>query len=196
MKKMCLSLVFCLAVTCSPGATVQWPVATIFEEGFLSDYGLYVSFGFAEDVRGTYAGYNIIAQSSLSATLSGQNWATLISYPHMWRQMNEGDLVDAASMIGNYHDYFFCLWDGHYDDVFKPLTINQDQTVYLGFVIGYMYGWVELGYDPTKGGVYVVGSAIDIDGDPIQIGFIPEPSTALLALMGLAVFGLRRRKAR
>jgi len=113
----------------------------------------------------------------------------------MWRQLQLNDLVDSSSVMGKFDDYFFCFWDGHYNDVFAPLTINQGETVYLGFFIEPLFGWVELGYDGTD--IFIANSAMETTGLGIYAGTgiaVPEPSAVLLALSGLAVLCLRRRK--
>ena len=55
------------------------------------------------------------------------------------------------------------------------------------------YGWFEMGYNGEE--VYIVNSAMsEAKYGGIYAGVIPEPSTALLALSGCALFFLRRRK--
>jgi len=94
----------------------------------------------------------------------------------------------------------FCdFFAGHSYDGFawkQDIVLGYGESVYLGFVISSgsdFYGWVELGWDER--GVTVWNSAMDIDGAPIQIGGIPEPSAVLLAFSGFSLLLLRRRKA-
>ena len=54
------------------------------------------------------------------------------------------------------------------------------------------YGCIEFGYDGTE--VFIVNSAIETTPCLGIVAGIPEPSSALLALSGLAVFLLRRRR--
>ena len=56
-----------------------------------------------------------------------------------------------------------------------------------------MYGWVEFGFDNHEG-LIVVNGALDMDGGPMIVGSgaIPEPSSALLLLLGFAGLALRR----
>ena len=46
-----------------------------------------------------------------------------------------------------------------------------------------------LGADGTLG---VTGSAWDLDGGPVVVGFIPEPRTVLLLLTGFSLLALSR----
>ena len=80
------------------------------------------------------------------------------------------------------------------------VVISQGESVYLGFASqpGDMTGpvscgWVELGLD-GGGMLTALSSAWDRDGDPIRVGATPEPSSALLLLMGCALLALRRRQ--
>ena len=86
-----------------------------------------------------------------------------------------------------------------------PKTMDDlSNTIFVAFALyslvfdGYMidyYGWLEFGYDGTN--IYLVNSAMETTGQGIYAGtgiVIPEPSTVLLAIVGLAVLGLRRRK--
>jgi hypothetical protein len=139
---------------------------------------------------------------ALNTTLSlGNAYATLtavtstyyLGYPNAWRVFTYGDVVDYNAIYNGHNDYFYRLADIAYQD--RNLTIANGDTAYLGFSMGGgIYGWVQLGFDGTS--VYVVNSAVDIDGDPIQVGLIPEPATSGLLLAGCVALFLRRRRQR
>ena len=203
-KKVCFVFSLMLFASVCRAATVQWNVVGIYDvQGSLwqdvygCDHVLGVS---ADHFIEQIAGYKTVNPSSSSVVLSGQNGATLASNAHAWRQLNYGDLVDATSVMGDFNDYFFALFDGHYNDVFSNLVINRGESVYLGFFIENhtldpLFGWVELGYDGKN--VFVVNSAMETTGLGIYAGtgqVVPEPSTALLALVGISALCLRRRR--
>ena len=81
---------------------------------------------------------------------------------------------------------------------------DLSNTLLLAFVIGYFggsngyddwwYGWIEFGY--IDGEVRILNSALEeVLRQGIRAGVIPEPSTSLLALSGIALL-LRRRRTR
>ena len=55
-----------------------------------------------------------------------------------------------------------------------------------------MYGWAEVALD-ENGVLYAVNSMTDLTGASVIVGDIPEPSSALLLLLGAAALSLRRR---
>ena len=80
------------------------------------------------------------------------------------------------------------------------VIISPEETIYLGFASQsstltepITCGWVELGLD-GEGRLTVIQSAWDRDGDPIRVGATPEPSSALLLLVGGALLALSRRR--
>ena len=73
---------------------------------------------------------------------------------------------------------------------------NLPTDYYLGIVIqdnlGDRYGWIQLHYDEDAH-ISIAHQALDMDGDAILVGAIPEPTSGLLLLLGTALLALRRR---
>lgn len=110
---------------------------------------------------------------------------------------NPGDEI-SESYIKSRGKYF--AWAQYNNpDVFTDyqIMLERDKTVYLGFsayeaVDDWLrYGWIEIGLN-DRGTLEVLSSAWDIDGGPVVVGMIPEPSQILMYLLGIAAFALKR----
>ena len=122
------------------------------------------------------------------------------------RQMSQGDLISYETMHSPGLTYFYHKEDETRgtSDYSIPYRESED-PVYLAFselVWNYegkepdrylVYGWVEVswGYEPT-----VLASAWDVDGGAMYVGggAVPEPTGAMLALVGMALLALRRKR--
>ena len=118
------------------------------------------------------------------------------------RMMSAGDVVDLDSMFGPDKEYFYVgsvePYDFSSDYAINPIIYDK---VFLGFAaeawsdtyeVYTVYGWIELN---VAGEPSVISSAWDMDGGGMIVGggAIPEPSSGLMVLFGLAVLGLRRK---
>lgn len=89
-------------------------------------------------------------------------------------------------------------YSGDYDIV---VSSYGTQTFYLGFGVEgrcdgadtWLYGWLEVSVNGNE--LSVVNSAIGLNGQSMTVGVIPEPSAAMLLILGLAPMALRRRFA-
>ncbi len=141
---------------------------------------------------------------------------SVLEYGDNWVRMNEGDLVDATIQDA---DTFFL--HGIADPVSGAYDVHSDYTIegmfassfqfYLGFATSVCiekfdesgmfdqhiyYGWAQ--FEWKNGVLSLVNSAINLEGGGIYAGTdrttpVPEPSTAMLALAGLALLIKRRR---
>lgn len=115
----------------------------------------------------------------------------------------EGDVISSENTTGRENNYFYGSGNelgGEViiDDEGWYVMRNSDRIFYLGFSVdaddGKKYGWAEFQMG-TDGRLEVLQSALGLDGQAMVVGAIPEPSSALLLLVGLAGLVLRRRGA-
>ena len=89
------------------------------------------------------------------------------------------------------------VWDS--PKTYYSILFNPGDRYYLGFAENVhtrdypAYGWVLLEWT-TDRQLVLLASAEDMDGDPIVVGAVPEPSGGLLLLFGAAALALRRRR--
>ena len=157
--------------------------------------------------------------SGFKSVRSGAN-TQLTDYYHvpefvgLWMQVAIGDIVDQMTFENAITIFSDGLAPFESGRVQAPISVSGNQNIYLGFVSYSVYldttaptgysidksnpylGWV--GLNVNRGTVSLIGSYVDLDGAPIIAGqyasAIPEPSSALLLLLGGAVLGLWRRR--
>ena len=126
----------------------------------------------------------------------------LVDFTSAWVKADVGDVVN-REYIENARIYFFRTVIYGYDG-FDTLYIDADfgEPLYLAWAgatqsdpYNATFGWMALTLDDA-GRLKILNSAWDVDGDPIVVGElpIPEPSGALLLLLGGALLMARRKR--
>ena len=116
----------------------------------------------------------------------------------------KGDVADAS--YTGLRPFCYMMSDGESTGS-VDFEIPLDDTTYLAYTVAYgnsmtgappdpsspsRWGWVELKAE-QNGELVLVRDAMSWS-DPLVIGAVPEPSSALLLLVDGAVLGLRRRR--
>jgi hypothetical protein len=99
-----------------------------------------------------------------------------------------GSLVDGSNTYGS-------GFGGSFDHIGDTFTAGTPG--YIGFSLetgtGTKYGWMEVTLNPNTAAGTIHSWAFQDDGTAIAVG-VPEPSTALLGLLGIGALALRRKR--
>ena len=196
-KKM-LVAVFAVTVALSVhSANVAWNMASleIWEPITYSGYDFQATITYTYLVmEGYYSGASIVLRALPETNLARANSFVLAE---------KGDVVNAGYMNSKIQFFAhakYCDWEDSETHTDYPLILDPGDVYYLAFSSEsyqepvFTYGWVELGYT-TEAGLQVLASAWDRDGDSIVVGAIPEPTSGLLLLLGVAGLALKRKHA-
>ena len=185
--------------------TLEWGFTVIREEG---EYGSPERFP------------NIWALCNVSVSVEGSH-ATITADPGgveymspsgAWAVATYGEVVDESMLLNRdalLKDMVYGIENPNTRKT--PVTVEVGSLNYMQFIVqdvdqcieyieghraehpDYFYGWMEYVVN-QDGTVNVLVSALDIDGDRIVVGAIPEPSAGLLALLGFSLLALRRTR--
>ena len=188
------------------GSSVLWDAFTLVHDNVDGDSIELNSNGF--DVSFYIAGYGsrIVAEANTSRQGTAAPISTYVS--GAWLMALAGDVVDYSTML-NQSEYFFNELHGtSFPYVQTPVDVAEGGSQYFKFVLqdfdeayAYLtgeaqsipslyYGWMEYSYD--QNGFKILRSAIGLDGQVVLVGSIPEPTSGLLILVGIAALALKR----
>lgn len=203
--------------TCCEGANVLWDVASAWDAGSQAVVEINIDRGERGWITANFSiGFEINGiLATLTSNPGGMHF--LSDSPGAWIAAETGDNVSSATMF-NQPKYF--LEDGFAGSTYVPETtviVMTDIQNYFKFAIqdpdqlheyweifqsggtpnfipDTYYGWVEYIVD-DQSNLLILKSAIGLDGQPMVVGAIPEPSTTALMLVGLVAVGVCRRRA-
>ena len=199
-------LLFCITL-CHGSTAIQWGSASMGTYPLSDNYFLGITspnewvFGIEVIVTITPDKTKAVLQNSLKNYLTADS-ALLV-------QVGYNTPIDASLFLTSSGSFFnaYSSSGGHITEA--DLTIDFNDSIFLAFTMGgfnsventfycYWYGWLELCYDKT--GVHIVDKTVPMTtGSGIYAGtynVVPEPSTALLALSGVALLFYNRRRTR
>ncbi len=190
-------------------SNVKWGTGTIEAETgpYPGNVYLHWSFSANDELHVSLANFYFAKMEyNHGANLVSADYA-LAAYGSAFAIMSEGDVVNAVSMAtGNLFSDPYGLANGN--KVYgQTISITTETSIYLGFStdvslldgsfeVRQGYGWTKIGLD-SSGNVVAESAAIDLDGGPMIVGggsAIPEPSSAMLLLLGCSLLALSRKK--
>jgi len=156
--------------------------------------------------------YFTVSRSGTKTTLTDH--AHVMSFAGLWMPVALDSIVDQAIFDNATSLFADSLPMGEPMRQTDSVVVNGNQDVYLAFVSYWAYndpstpsgynidkdnpyfGWV--GLNVNRGEVTLLGSYVDLDHNPVIAGqyesLIPEPSSALLLLVGGTLLALRRSR--
>ena len=206
MKFFLSSLLSCLFAVLGYTAQIEWDTITVRYNGPGSS-GRYPDTIFPETMcfespHVLLAMTMAVIPHDVGVEVKSITYSLYMEYANAFVGANPGDVVNDTYIdtapkrfsYARYSDYNYGE-DRHAD---YSIILKDDESAFLAFrnesplFSGTTFGWIELGLG-DDGKVQVLRSAWDRDGDPITVGATPEPSSAILLLVGSALLALRRR---
>lgn len=181
-KFMMIQVISVFAGACANGATVIWDAFEQWENSFYYYGGPTPEINFTvETFHDTY----IFAKAD-----GPVNAANPRAY---WVMAERNDVIDYEYILSGH-----LVLDAYYTDAstieYHTMSAAKDSTFYLALVVddAEYYGWLAIDVD-GDGVMHLAHSALSTKPG-IVVGAIPEPSGALLLLLGCAGLALRRRR--
>ncbi len=170
MKKALFLAVSVVVASFLHADIMNWQV----NDSSLSDCN-WAALKWADSATTTASDDNILAESALS---NGQG---------------QEKQLDLASLVGaGYNTKYFFIEVGNYTDQGFQVAKNAGAYSYSDLVSA---GLISTGSMNPPSGLTFGQSGVTIAGTPMSYGAATEPSSAMLILLGLAVAGLKRRRA-
>lgn len=174
-------------------APLAQAAVTAVSFGFGSDFNIsdgsnYWSVGSFGVIEGTVNSIRVQLGGGTGQVFQNQSFDVNNGYPVFF---NYGDVI--GSSTGPKYTAFFKAEHA-------TLNFTTDQTNKLiGFVTNTNhFGWANVSYDVSASNLHINSAYVEsVAGNSItagNVGVVPEPSRALLALAGLGVVALRRRR--
>ena len=114
-----------------------------------------------------------------------------------WVQASAGDVVNDGYLFSDTARFVFDVYYTNPSEIRGfSVAAMKESTFYLALIVddADYYGWLAIDVD-SSGGLHLAHSALSTEPG-IVVGAIPEPSSAVLLLLGIAGLALRRRKTR
>lgn len=113
-----------------------------------------------------------------------------------WVEANAGDVVDNDFMFSDVGRLVFDVYYTDRSEIVEGYTVAamKDSTFYLALIVddAIYYGWLAIDVD-SNGVLHLAHSALSSEPG-IVVGAIPEPSSGVLLLLGVAGLALGRKR--
>ena len=186
MKKIVFVLFTCVLTELPVmGATVIWDA---FEQ---AGNGFYYYGGPTPEINFSVELYPSVIVANAEGPVNAANPR---SY---WVEASAGDAVNDVYLFSDTARFVFDVYYTNPSEIRGfSVAAMKGSTFYLALVVddADYYGWLAIDVD-SEGALHLAHSALSTEPG-IVVGAIPEPSSAVLLLLGIAGLALRRRKTR